>query len=898
MIPRASFLLRRGLSWGLALMAIVAPSGRSDAAEVPAASLFDAGVRALDEGLPQVAAFKLRTCLQSDALAPASRRPVVLALVRALLGESDAAGALTLLDTEYPLSAPPASTDDPLVTFWRAQTLAALARWPEALATYERVAESSAKDATLAAEARFGQGEAFLALDRPVEAEEAFRPLRNHPLLGPRARLRCAELALDSRHLKKDANSLLEENPAAGAGGLLEEEHAYLVGRLRLAQRQPAAARQIFSAALFGPGLTPRPRNLSERLLVDFYWGLARSFIEEDQPEGAISTLENLLEHYPNQSFLEPTFSWLENLYLRGQTHDLADLRRWIDDAAEPARGALASLTLGRVQARAGNSDRAETIFDDFGVRFPASALRVPALLDLAGLRLQLGRPDAAREALRRARLVAGDDSKWRTGVEVLAARISLAENDPAQAAEQFGEVAARLGMGPQAETAAFNAVLAALRATDTTRFNVAQADFETRFPHSALRAEFPLEEGLARAARCTPGDVDGRREAADCLRRFLAAHPDHPRAGEARLALAELAFERPHPDVPLAWRELGEAHLQTVANETGPGPGADVDRAEMLAVWLADAPGPAHDATKAIALAKRFLEQHADSPLAADVRMKLGEMYFQSGDYSDAQTQLELLVKTAPNSPLAEGALYLGGRAASLSMSTAGLDRAVELFDEAARRGGPLRLSASLRLAELKQSRLNSSQDALFLYDSVLKATEGAAALSDSELEARCAALCGKGQTLLGLAAGDAKYYREAIAVFEKLALGTPGASLAWRRQALTLKGQRARAVGRDRRGVGRVRRRAQRGRAPRAGRGADPGVDLVLPGGELRRAFAGEPVAVECGGSGLQEAGVRRRSDEIRIRKPARPLTSGALHLGVKAKAEGRVQNAACKM
>ncbi len=760
------------------------------AADPSAPTLLDEGTRALDEGLPQVAAFKLRAFLQNDP-APAPRRAATLALVRALLDVPDAPAAQATLDTEYPLSTPPAPTDDPTLLFWRAQTFAALGRWQEALETYSRVADTASKDAVLAAQARFGQGEALLALDRATEAAEAFRPLRNHPQLGRLARLRYAEIALDSRHLKKDAATLLEDKGPSGAGGLMDQEHAYLVGRLRLAQRQPAAARQVFSAALFGPGMIPRPDHLSESLLVDNYWGLARAYLDEDQLDSARSTLENLIEHYPHQPFLESTFSWLENLYLRGQTRDLADLRRWVDDDSEtakddddPGRAALASLTLGHVLTHTGDADAAEAIFAGFEEHFPKNSLCVRALLDLAGLRLQLGRPGPAREALQHARRLAGDHPKWRTGIEVLDARISLAENDPAKAAERFGAVAARLGPGTQAETAAFNAVLAWLQATDTNRFNAARTDFEARFPQSPLRAEFSLEEGLARANQTPPTDLAGREQAADCLRRFVNDHPTHPRVPEARLALAELAFERPRPDIRLAWRELGPSALQKVANDP-----AD-PRAEYLAVWLADAPGPARDTDKAITLAKRFLERYPDSPLAGDARMKLGEMYFQSGDYPDAQTQLELLVKQAPGSPLAEAALYLAGRAASLSMSAAGLDRAVELLDEAARRAGPLRLPASLRLAELMQTRLNHPRDALILYDGVLKATEGNAP-SDAELEARCAALCGKGQTLLAQAmAGEVKAYPEAIEAFEKLGTGTPGASLAWRRQALFLKG------------------------------------------------------------------------------------------------------------
>ena len=88
---------------------------------------------------------------------------------------------------------------------------------------------------------------------------------------------------------------------------------------------------------------------------------------------------------------------------------------------------------------------------------------------------------------------------------------------------------------------------------------------------------------------------------------------------------------------------------MRTVANEDGNVNNDSDDRAEFLAVWLADAPSSARDADKAIALAKRFLERRPDSPLADEARMKLGEMYFQSGDYPDAQTQLELLVKKSP---------------------------------------------------------------------------------------------------------------------------------------------------------------------------------------------------------------------------------------------------------
>ena len=167
---------------------------------------------------------------------------------------------------------------------------------------------------------------------------------------------------------------------------------------------------------------------------------------------------------------------------------------------------------------------------------------------------------------------------------------------------------------------------------------------------------------------------------------------------------------------------------------------------------------------------------------------MKLGGIYFQRADYPDAQTQLELLAENAPNSPLAESALYLAGMSAASSMSPAGLDKAVTLFGAVAKRGGPLQLVARLRQADV-QNQLDHSEDALLLYDLVLKATADVASLSDASLDARCAALGGRGRTLLLMAANDPKLYADAVRTFDQLST-TPGASLLWRRQALTQKG------------------------------------------------------------------------------------------------------------
>jgi tetratricopeptide (TPR) repeat protein len=127
--------------------------------------------------------------------------------------------------------------------------------------------------------------------------------------------------------------------------------------------------------------------------------------------------------------------------------------------------------------------------------------------------------------------------------------------------------------------------------------------------------------------------------------------------------------------------------------------------------------------------------------------------------------------------------------------MSQTGLDKAVTLFEAAAQRNGPLRLAAWLRQAEV-HNQLNQNDDARLLYDVIIKATSDVANLSDADLEARCAALCGRGRTLLLMAAADPKLYADAVQMFDQLR-DTPGASLLWRRQALTEKGHALEKMG-----------------------------------------------------------------------------------------------------
>ena len=142
----------------------------------------------------------------------------------------------------------------------------------------------------------------------------------------------------------------------------------------------------------------------------------------------------------------------------------------------------------------------------------------------------------------------------------------------------------------------------------------------------------------------------------------------------------------------------------------------AAIERGDYLAVWIEGA-GPNPDEGKVIMLANEFLRKHEQSRFAADVRMKLAETYFQRQDFPNAQTQFEILTRQEPNGPYAEKAFFFAGRAAMSSMGTDSLSRALELFDQVARKGGQLKWAARNEQAAIER-KLGKPQDALPLYE------------------------------------------------------------------------------------------------------------------------------------------------------------------------------------
>src|SRR5207248_6566197 len=260
-------------------------------------------------------------------------------------------------------------------------------------------------------------------------------------------------------------------------------------------------------------------------------------------------------------------------------------------------------------------------------------------------------------------------------------------------------------------------------------------------------------------------------KKATASLERFIHDFPKNPRVSEAWVALAELAF---HSSAP----RMEEAHkdLDHVA-ESMP-TAAAAERADYLRIWVEEAAGT--DESKVIEFAKRFVDQHEQSPFAPEVRMKLAELYYRRQDFANAQTEFEIIAQQNPEDALAERALFFAAESAMSSMGEHSLDRAIVLFDQVVQKNGPLRWTARNEQA-LIERKLGKLKDALALYDEVLK--------SDAALPEKREALCAKGDIFFEAGATDPNSYQRAIETYDQLASEKDGPT-EWRNQALFKKG------------------------------------------------------------------------------------------------------------
>jgi TolA-binding protein len=717
------------------LIGAVVPIARADiSAEIARASA------PISEGVPEVAVVRLQSLLNNN-LPEAEWHSVAEKLAEAQMAANEPEDTLVLL-------ADSRLRDLQWAKFWRAQALATVHRWTEALPLYDGLTKESSPFQKAAV---FGSGETLRALGKPREALRKFLVLVQDKEWGTRAQLRAAELYIELGNAP-DARRLLEQTQPTSIAE--RRERRELRGRLELILHRPERAIGMFQAILKRPAGTPHS------ILIAALFGIAEAHLQLNTPEIGDDVLERFIDQHHADPDLPLVFAKLDELYRAEHKPSRNELEKWVRRPEQPRR-TIARWYLARLEIRAGHRERARQLFTDLRHTGINSLATAPALLEFAEFEIDDRHFDEALAILDDARLLHPDPALL-TRIDFLSAQAHYLARRFDTATAAFEQIAHR--DSPWARAALFNASSGWLQLGNHARFVADYNEFEEKEGDEQSRADLRLEEGLMQAAKHD-------KKAAASLQRFIRDFPKNPRLSEAWVALAELAFHSSPPRLDEARKDL-----EHVAEST-PTPAA-AERADYLRIWVEEAAGT--DESKLIDLASRFVEQHAQSPFAQEVRMKLAELYYRRQDFANAQTQFEVIAQQNPNDTLAEKALFFAAESAMSNMSEHTLDRALVLFDQVVQKNGAMRWAARNEEAAIER-KLGKPKDALTLYDEVLRSEAGASEKRE--------ALCGKGDIFFEAGATDPTNYQRAIEAYDQLAADTEG-PVHWRNQALFKKG------------------------------------------------------------------------------------------------------------
>lgn len=703
--------------------------------------------QAIAENIPQVAIFKLNAALASPALAPNERNAAQRLLAEAQIASSQYEQALKTLAQISDLT-------DSAAALLRAHAFAGAGRWSEALPIYKSLSKQPAPPPS----AILGEAESLQALGQTAEAADALERFLKTGNATTTARLRLASLRVELGQVNAARNLLAK---ISGGSPTEEKWRAYIGARILLLEKQPQASLAALDQIQKSEN-AQRAEGMSENLSAAVALAEAEARLTLSGPDAAEKSLEAFIHKNPDNPHLELIFRRLDQIYAVDKTPTEGALHRIVRDLP-PRAGALAQFYVARQQLREKRYERASAGLNLFLKKFPEH----PLTADIHAMQAELALATAgtgdikkaladAESALIAASRAARDDEQ-RAEFALRTALVNLQQGEFVSAATYL-ETAKH---SPRIrQNAAYDTALAWLMQKNYMRFR----DDIAALADEQLAGQLFIEAGLVQSRA---SDADAPKT----LRAFLKEHPGHPRRAEAQIALAELNFQQGNL---LDTKAL----IQAVA-DNAPSPEMN-EQSEYLAIFLEDTRQPRDD-EKVISLARAFAGAHAQSPHLADVRMKLGQIYFQREDFLNAQEQFET-VSRAENA-FTETALYLAGQCAMKLISSEALNHSLELFGKVAERKGALEAHARLQQAIIK-SKLGAEDDAVKIYDSLLSAPK------PPEPDVRYAALIGKGDNLVVLGKKDPKQTEAALASYDQL-LAIPEVTPAWRNQAAYKKGK-----------------------------------------------------------------------------------------------------------
>lgn len=693
------------------------------AAGLEDAEAFARARQALADGLPEVAAVKAARLLQNTKTWTKTEiKTLATFAAEAWVRSGKAAEVLALADAH--------ELDDE--SFWRAQALVLDRRLAEAR---EELAGGSGKlpprSGLLLGQILFSLGEHEAAQDE-VEAllAESDEALRRH------ATLLLAEIELN-RGKSHAALQRLDamRDPEDATAGLLRARCLMFTERL-------PEARQALEAVL---KLSNGGAHARDAAAVS----LAEVWMRENEPQKAVEHLVKMLDASVQSEWWAQAFDMLHRAWSAlPEPRDMPEaVMRWAGQGSQAQQVPQPSALL--LAATAEFRGHAELLIARW-LQAEKRPLEAAGMLE-GFIRLHPEHPrlSAALRVAMEIYAALGADARvmqlvdmWRskfsgeqggTLVDFLAGGIQFRRAEFIPAQESFQAAANVASTLSERRRSLFNAAVSAFKGGDLVLYLGLLAQLEAAGGSQDATGDSAADLQLNKALEAAAQHAD---DAEESLRTFIATRPWHPRLPEARIALAEMLLVSVPPRVDEARKQLDDIRLPA---EPSTAKDKLAQRIDHTRIWMREISG---DAKGLIADCEAFAKAWPKSPLLSEVLMKEAGAHFQLEDFASARTSFEIIAKEHADSPQADTALYFAALSAMSVMSAEGRERALEIWDTLAKKGG------SLAIASRRQQALAYRRQADL--PAALKALDQILAMKQIDAETRNLTLCEKAEVLL----------------------------------------------------------------------------------------------------------------------------------------------------
>ena len=709
------------------------------------ADLLDDAVLAHRAGIPEVSITKIRKFLASNP-APDRVDAANILLARCLIETQKRKEASEVLD----------NASGPEAEFLRAQEALRSRQWNEAASRFALLLKAGGP---FLVESRLGLASAQKALGQSEAALTTLRPLlQSEGSTEPKVGLLAAEIYLSRSEPAKAKETLSRIKTNSQRQ---QVEKVCLTGEIAFQEGNLEEAATAFNEVL------ARPEDRTSRVVAVAQLGLVKILVQKQEYEEADTDLEKLISEQPRSALLPELFQNLFQIYSMENNPSTTELAQWAAENAQiagPDRPAYALYYLAQVQLRQELKAEAEQALQQLVDRFPNHPVTVDGTLALSRLLVESGHADDAAKQLasllERSPNLPDSEQYW---LHYRLAEVLHQKGDIPSARDLFRDLSKKFEL--QRQNTLFNCAVCSLELGDGPGFEEAFQALEGLKTAGDLTGDLLFAKGILEAKI-------RKSSAEDTLERFAREFPRHPRADQAKLAQAEFEFTEQPPDLKGA-----QEYLRKIATTTD----ADLqEKRDRLAFFVA-ASEPSPNVRNVQTLAQEYFQKYPASSFKAEIRLKLGEIFFRQSDFPNAQTQFELVVEENQDSPLVETALFLAGQAARKSLNSASVDRAVTLFEEVYKLGGSLRFQARLEEA-LTMRQARQEKEAIALLDDLLA--------QNPPSDIRIQALDAKGEAQFTLAANDLKLYEEAGKTFDAL-ISSEQIPVEWKQRALYQKGK-----------------------------------------------------------------------------------------------------------